>query len=102
MQYTVFVANQGSLIRVDVPEHLAEMEGSDQELSNIFHSLAQKYHHDVFINGPFKCVACGDQANNFTNHPVQTQGEILDSPPALVAFVRAWEAKFAKTKFTKT
>jgi len=32
MQYTVFVANQGSLIRVGVPEHLAEMEGSDQEM----------------------------------------------------------------------
>ncbi len=82
MQYTVLVANQGRRIgashRIDLPKHLAEVKGSDQEMSDLFHFLAQKYHHDVLAHGRFKCLACGDQANPFTNHPIQTHGEILD------------------------
>ncbi len=63
MPYRVFVAQKGPLIhirgRIDVPEHLAEMEGSDQEKSDLYDSLAQKYLYDVLKEGPFVCVACG-------------------------------------------
>lgn len=82
MPYTVFVAKQGPLIhvsgRIGVPERLAEMEGSDQEKSDLFQALAQKYHHEVLDHGPFVCVACGHQANRFMNHPVHARGELLD------------------------
>ena len=101
MQYKVLVANQGR--RINVPEHLAEVKGSDQEMSDLFHFIAQNYHHDMLIHGPFECLASGDQANTFTNLPIQIHGEILDIlfPLALVVFVRSREANFAQTQSTE-